>query len=281
MFEGIKCFEGHEICADVRGHHVRYLKESHDWLRSIEFSMNLGISFCVLQTATSFLQVCGHQVIRFEGIARFAWVGRVVNALNDLFRGTRASEICLDNFKLTFALCNAQVGDLVRKGPDSKGVVELARKLNARTVKGNHDFYAVTEKETKKLNLNPDDVEYLKNAPLSITIDKLNTIIVHAGMLPTGGPQALDPMMLMTMRNVVNNKPSINSDEGVPWVSIYRGPRHVIFGHDAKRGLQLADFATGLDTGCVYGKALTALILPERKFVSVQSSMPIPNRHEE
>jgi hypothetical protein len=35
-----------------------------------------------------------------------------------------------------------------------------------------------------------------------------------------------------------------------------------VFGHNAPAKIQLHDWATGVDSGCVYGGALTALVLP-------------------
>jgi hypothetical protein len=47
------------------------------------------------------------------------------------------------------------------------------------------------------------------------------------------------------------------------WASVYRGAPatgHVFFGHDARRGLQLEPWATGLDAGCVYGARVVGAV---------------------
>ena len=171
------------------------------------------------------------------------------------------------------------VGDLVRKGPDSSRVVRIARELNAISVRGNHDQIAIDD-PSNGLGLHGEDLEYLKNTPITLAIPKLNALLVHAGIIPGTSITATDPMVLMTMRNIVGGQATPSDKQGVPWVDLWKGPMHIIFGHDAKRGLQKSPFATGLDTGCVYGKALTALILPEKKLVSIPSTRPVPAAHQ-
>ena len=76
--------------------------------------------------------------------------------------------------------------------------------------------------------------------------------------------------MLLNMRTLRSDGSGSRSpDDGVPWSTRWPGPQEVIFGHNARLGLQQRAHATGLDTGCVYGKELTAYLLPERSIVSV------------
>ena len=54
--------------------------------------------------------------------------------------------------------------------------------------------------------------------------------------------------------------------EGKPWARVWSSfpgqSKHAVFGHDTRAGLQLEKWATGLDSGCVTGGELTALVVP-------------------
>lgn len=196
------------------------------------------------------------------------------------------------------------VGDLVNKGPKSLQVVRYARNQpNWYSVRGNHDDGALAaalgddrRRTQPKYQwilggldhhdcLSDEDIEWLAELPYTLRIPRQilgtleDTMIVHAGFVP--GVE-LEKQEIDNMINLRTVKPALDkanidswtassSKSDRPWASIYSGPEHVIFGHDARRGLQRQAFATGLDTGACYGKKLTGLILPSHTLVSVDS----------
>lgn len=178
------------------------------------------------------------------------------------------------------------VGDLVAKGPDSRGVIRLMRRIGARAVRGNHDEHClrwwnakVTGRELPRLKpahqqvvdtLDDEDWRWLAALPLWIELEGHEAVVVHAGLLPNVPLEDHEPHDLMNMRSVLpDGSASRNYEDGTPWSELWTGPRLVVFGHDAIRGLQTRPHAIGLDTGCVYGGWLTGLWLPERELVSV------------
>jgi len=178
------------------------------------------------------------------------------------------------------------VGDLVAKGPDSRGVVRLWRELDALAVRGNHDQHCLRWWEAQSAGEEPpklrrthqrvaetlcdDDWAWLSALPLWIELDAHDALVVHAGLLPDRPLEDQDPYDLMNMRSILADGTASRSyEEGTPWAALWPGPRLVVFGHDAVRGLQTRPHAIGLDTGCVYGGWLTGVWLPSRDLVSV------------
>ena len=194
---------------------------------------------------------------------------------------------CLDELLDLMARCDVApgdrvvlVGDLVAKGPDSAGVVRWARESGADAVLGNHDEHVLRtlagpdagkpKHRAVAATLSPADLAWLARRPLWLRLDGApGHIVVHGGLVPGVPLEHQEREYLLNLRSItVDGQPS-KRIEATPWAALWPGPEHVVFGHDAKRGLQRHPFATGLDTGCVYGRALTALVLPEAKLIAV------------
>ena len=178
------------------------------------------------------------------------------------------------------------VGDLVAKGPDSLGVIRLLRKVGAWAVRGNHDQHCLRWWDAKLAGEKPPELRpahqrvadaldeadwhWLADLPLWIELEDQDALVVHAGLLPGLPLEDQDPYDLMNMRSILDDGSGSRSyEDGTPWAELWPGPRLVVFGHDAVRGLQVRPHAIGLDTGCVYGGWLTGVWLPERDLVSV------------
>lgn len=215
---------------------------------------------------------------KFEEVLIIGDVHGCYDELNQLLAQVSVNDTNSDRILKLF------VGDLVNKGPKNKEVIEYVMKNrdNCLSVRGNHDEVvikqyllfesdgksAIAEKNHWMTDLSRSQIDYLISMPYTITIPSLNALIVHAGIVPEVelDRQSLNDMV--GMRNLVIDQQSgqvlsATHDDtvGVEWVSRWSGPLHVYFGHDAKRKLQKTQFATGLDTGCVYGNSLTALFI--------------------
>jgi hypothetical protein len=166
------------------------------------------------------------------------------------------------------------VGDVVARGPDSHGVLALMKRLGATSVRGNHESKLLAGRRRAK-PLGPDhdplsrafsDEEWrlLESMPLWIDLPEHGLRVVHAGVVPGLEADRCPPEALMKMRTIdAKGRWSDEPDGGTLWGALYEGPPHVVFGHHARPEPQLHDWATRLDTGCVYGGHLSALVLDE------------------
>lgn len=181
----------------------------------------------------------------------------------------------------------ALVGDLVAKGPDSQAVVQWLRENGGQAVLGNHDAHALkayahpdesTKPERRQLldTLKKPDWAFLEALPLYLRLGpersgQADTVVVHGGVVPGVPIEEQEREHLLTLRSIRDDGTPSKRIEGRPWAKVWQGPERIVFGHDAVRRLQNEAMATGLDTGCVYGGDLTALLLPERRLVSVSA----------
>jgi bis(5'-nucleosyl)-tetraphosphatase (symmetrical) len=201
------------------------------------------------------------------------------------------------------------VGDAINRGPDSAGCLRLLRRLGATLTLGNHEFHWFEARAGRRQLGGRDTLQALRDAPDVDELDawlracpilhvERDVVMVHAALHPRWGDlEAKARELRATLAAALaNDRPLTGLEElrfatsarycdadgarpardwpppappFVPWDEHYRGARTVVFGHWARRGLVLRERVRGLDSGCVYGKSLTAWIAEEDRIVQV------------
>jgi hypothetical protein len=94
---------------------------------------------------------------------------------------------------------------------------------------------------------------------------------VHAGLVPDTPLEKQDPFHVMNMRTIdLKTRIPSSSHTGTPWEKFWNHRQEtlhaherttIVYGHNRKRGLNIQEYTMGLDTGCVNGERLSALVV--------------------
>ncbi|OQX69963.1 MAG: hypothetical protein B6A08_02015 [Sorangiineae bacterium NIC37A_2] len=207
-------------------------------------------------------------------MVRTIWIGDVHGCAHEL--GSLLGEIGpTEGDQVVF------VGDLVARGPDTRGVLRIAREVSALAVRGNHEHRLLLAHQARKkgergprlgssheaLLRELDDEEWaqLEAMPLSLEFPSHNVRVVHAGVAPGVPFEEQQAWTLLHIRSLTGRGAPSDRYSEVSWAKSYAELPHIVFGHNAQAGLQLETHATGLDTACVYGGRLTALVLSDNQ----------------
>jgi bis(5'-nucleosyl)-tetraphosphatase (symmetrical) len=190
------------------------------------------------------------------------------------------------------------LGDTINRGPDAAGVLRLLQETHALPIVGNHERRLLELQGIAKV---PAWAEAPSSAYVQLQrAEKWETacawmrtwpiiaqgpgwIAVHAGLHPLTPPAQTSPEFLTTVRccTATGDLPPADAAKGrnppagySPWHEFYRGEEMVFFGHWAAQGLWLRDRVRGLDSGCVYGRQLSAVWWPEDRLVQVDAAQP-------
>lgn len=130
-------------------------------------------------------------------------------------------------------------------------------------------------------------LSYLQSCPVILRVGTIgslrNIAIVHAGLMPDVALEHQDPFQVMNMRTI-DMKSLLPSETRAysPWEKYWNHQQKsmpeaerstVIYGHDRKRGKNIQKYSMGLDSGCVGGGKLTAMVIREsgkHSFVNVK-----------
>lgn len=187
------------------------------------------------------------------------------------------------------------LGDLVDRGPNSPDVLRLVmgmvesdtaicvpgnhetkllRKLRGKEVQLTHGLAQTVEQLGRETQEFRDRVARFIDALIShYVLDEGKLVVAHGGMKAEYAGRASGRVREFALYGDTTGE----TDEfGLPvrldWAAAYRGRAMVAYGHTPQREPEWLNNTINVDTGCVFGGALTALRYPERELVSVPAA---------
>ncbi|OZG27493.1 polynucleotide kinase-phosphatase [Williamsia sp. 1138] len=187
------------------------------------------------------------------------------------------------------------VGDLVDRGPDSPGVLRLVmgmvRSGSALCVSGNHEaklVRALGRKDVKPTHGLQETLDQLASEDESFVsdvrrfcdglvahyvLDDGKLVVAHAGLKEKYHGRASGRVRAFALYGDTSGETDeFGMPVRYPWADDYRGSAMVLYGHTPVPETEWINNTMCLDTGCVFGGALTALRYPEREVVSVPAT---------
>ncbi|HEX2622017.1 MAG TPA: AAA family ATPase [Phototrophicaceae bacterium] len=184
------------------------------------------------------------------------------------------------------------LGNLVDRGPKIPQVLKLVMSMveaeTALCIPGNHDIKLMRKLRGKNVQIThglADSLAQLEAEPPEFHrqaadfIDSLTShyilddgklVVAHAGMKESMAGRASGTVREFALYGETTGE----TDEfGLPvrynWAAEYRGDAMVVYGHTPVPEPEWLNRTINIDTGCVFGGALTALRYPEQELVAV------------
>jgi polynucleotide kinase-phosphatase len=184
------------------------------------------------------------------------------------------------------------VGDLVDRGPDTPGVLRLVMGMvaagTALCVSGNHEAKLVRALRGAKVTVShglaeslaqleaePEDfrrdaLAFMDGLISHYVLDEGRLVVAHAGLKEAYHGRASGRVRSFALYgDTTGETDEYGLPVRYPWAQDYRGQAVVVYGHTPVPRAEWVNNTICLDTGAVFGGALTALRYPEREIVSV------------
>jgi bis(5'-nucleosyl)-tetraphosphatase (symmetrical) len=187
------------------------------------------------------------------------------------------------------------VGDIITKGKGSIKILDFIIENNIKSVLGNHEDkiirYLNHQKTNEKNpiildndeqniinNLTKKHIQFLENLPHFLKFG--NITILHGGLqnhMNLDNLSKKDKQKIIRLRYLDENYEFLTygkeDDKSTFWADIYDGNQgFVVYGHQWFEEVYKNKFALGIDTGCVYGNKLMALIINNSFYTTFSES---------